>query len=115
MARKHPSRKARAVPKTVLRLPDLDQAKSAVLNSLSSHDAQRGYRNAIDEFIEWYCSEPKVHTIPEDDGPAEGQPRNSESWHPERSTCASGPCGVSPMKPPIAVSSALILLPVFGE
>ncbi len=39
-------------------LPDLDQAKSAVLNS--SADAQRGYRHAIDEFIEWYCSEPKV-------------------------------------------------------
>jgi hypothetical protein len=30
------------VPKTVLRLPDLDQAKSAVLNSLSSIDSQRG-------------------------------------------------------------------------
>jgi hypothetical protein len=26
----------------------------------SSADAQRGYRHAIDEFIEWYCSEPKV-------------------------------------------------------
>ncbi len=32
----------------------------AVLNTLSSADAQRGYRHAIDEFIEWYCSEPKV-------------------------------------------------------
>ena len=41
-------------------LPDLDQAKSAVLNTLSSADAQRGYRHAIDEFVEWYCSEPKV-------------------------------------------------------
>jgi hypothetical protein len=53
-------RKMRPVPKTVLRLPDLDQAKSAVLNSLSSHDARRGYRYAIDEFIEWYCSEPRL-------------------------------------------------------
>ena len=52
--------KTRAIPKTVLRLPDLDQAKSAVLNSLSSKDAQRGYRHAIDEFIEWYCSEPRL-------------------------------------------------------
>jgi hypothetical protein len=43
-----------------LRLPDLDQAKSAVLNSLSSRDAQRGYRHAIDEFVEWYCSEPRL-------------------------------------------------------
>jgi hypothetical protein len=41
-------------------LPDLDQAKSAVLNTLSSADAQRGYRHAIDEFIERYRSEPKV-------------------------------------------------------
>jgi site-specific recombinase XerD len=44
----------------VLRLPDLDQAKSAVLNSLTSADAQRGYRHAIDEFVEWYCSEPRL-------------------------------------------------------
>jgi len=47
------ARKAkRHVPKTVLRLPDLDQAKSVVLNNLSSVDAQRGYRQAIDEFVE---------------------------------------------------------------
>jgi len=48
----------RRVPRTVLPLLDLDQAKSAVLNSLSSMDAQRGHRHAIDEFIDWYCSEP---------------------------------------------------------
>jgi hypothetical protein len=60
MAHKRFPKKRRPLPKTVLRLPDLDQAKSAVLNSLSSHDAQRGYRHAIDEFIEWYCSEPRL-------------------------------------------------------
>src|ERR1700733_8385275 len=60
MANKRFPKKRRLVPKTVLRLPDLDQAKSAVLNSLSSHDAQRGYRHAIDEFIDWYCSEPRL-------------------------------------------------------
>jgi len=55
------TRKAkRHAPKTVLRLPDPDQAKSAVLNSLSSVDAQRGYRHAIEEFVEWYCSEPRL-------------------------------------------------------
>jgi len=35
----------------------LDQAKYAVLNSLTSADAQRGYRHAIDEFVRyatWY-------------------------------------------------------------
>ena len=56
MANKRSPKKRRLVAKTVLRLPDLDQAKAAVLNSLSSRDAQRGYRHAIDEFIEWYCS-----------------------------------------------------------
>ncbi len=59
MAKKKSANRGRT-PKTVLRLPDLDQAKSAVLNSLSSTDAQRGYRHAIDEFIEWYCSEPRL-------------------------------------------------------
>ena len=23
-------------------------------------DAQRGYRHAIDEFVDWYCSEPRL-------------------------------------------------------
>src|SRR6266581_9629027 len=60
MSRKPTWKRTRPKPKAVLRLPDLDQAKSAVLNSLSSTDAQRGYRHAIDEFIEWYCSEPRL-------------------------------------------------------
>ncbi len=47
-------------PKNTLRLPDLDQAKSAVLNSLRSKESQRGDRYAIDEFIAWYCSEPRL-------------------------------------------------------
>jgi hypothetical protein len=44
MAKKRSLKRGRQTPKTVLRLPDLDQAKSAVLNSPSSRDAQRGYR-----------------------------------------------------------------------
>ena len=60
MANKRSPKKRRPAPTAVLRLPDLDQAKSAVLNSLSSRDAQRGYRHAMDEFIEWYCSEPRL-------------------------------------------------------
>jgi site-specific recombinase XerD len=47
-------------PKTILRLPDLEVAKSAVFNSLSCPDAQRGYRHAIDEFVDRYCSEPRL-------------------------------------------------------
>jgi hypothetical protein len=54
------NRRTYTAPKTVLKLPELDQAKSAVLNSLSSKDAQRGYKHAIDEFVDWYCSEPRL-------------------------------------------------------
>jgi hypothetical protein len=43
-----------------LGLPDLDQSRSAVLNSLRSSESQRGYRHSIDEFIGWYCSEPRL-------------------------------------------------------
>ena len=60
MSRKPASKRTRPKPKAVLRIPDLDQAKSAVLNSLTSADAQRGYRHAIEEFVEWYCSEPRL-------------------------------------------------------
>src|SRR5580704_1827676 len=55
------NRKAkRSHAKTILRLPDLEIAKTAVINSLSCPDAQRGYRHAIDEFVDWYCSEPRL-------------------------------------------------------
>jgi len=47
-------------PKRVLRLLDLGHARTAVLNSLSSPESQRGYRHAIDEFVDWYCSEPRL-------------------------------------------------------
>ena|SRR5689334_90701 len=60
MSRKPASKRTRLKPKGVLRLPDLDQAKSAVVNSLTSADARRGYRHAIEEFLEWYCSEPRL-------------------------------------------------------
>jgi integrase len=52
--------KGRRVPKHVLKLPDLEQSKSAVLNSLTSRSSQRTYDHAIREFIEWYCSEPRL-------------------------------------------------------
>jgi integrase len=47
-------------PKTILRLPDLEHAKSAVLNSLTSIEGRRCYFHAIDEFVDWYCSEPRL-------------------------------------------------------
>jgi hypothetical protein len=41
-------------------LPDLEHAKAVVLNSLNSTDAKRGDRHAIEEFVDWYCSEPRL-------------------------------------------------------
>ena len=46
--------------RTVLRLPDLDHSKLAVLNSLTSPASRRVYEYAIDQFTAWYCSEPRL-------------------------------------------------------
>jgi hypothetical protein len=46
--------------KTRLGLPDLEYAKSAVLVSLRSPESQRSYRRSIDDFVCWYCSEPRL-------------------------------------------------------
>jgi hypothetical protein len=50
--------KRKRVAKTVLKLPDLEQSKSAVMNSSASASSKRSYDHAIREFIDWYCSEP---------------------------------------------------------
>src|SRR2546421_10027812 len=52
--------KRKRIPKTILKLPDLEQSKSAVLNSLTSASLKRSYEHAICEFIDWYCSEPRL-------------------------------------------------------
>src|SRR6476660_6734882 len=59
MGRKAKNHKLRR-PKTRLGLPDLDQSKAGVIGSLRSPESQRGYRHAINEFIDWYCSEPRL-------------------------------------------------------
>ncbi len=89
--KKSSSRTRRSGTKSVLRLPDLEHAKAAVLNSPTSADAKRGYRHAIDEFVDWYCSERAW--------PSTGSwscaivlisdPVNS---HPEPSICDLAPC-----------------------
>src|SRR5205814_6971755 len=43
-----------------LRLPDLDHCKRTVLNSLGSPASRRVYEYAINQFIAWYCSEPRL-------------------------------------------------------
>lgn len=52
--------KRKRIPKSVLKLPDLEQSKFAVLNRLPSISSQRSYDHAIREFIDWYCSEPRL-------------------------------------------------------
>ena len=47
-------------PTKVLRLNDLDHVKRAVLNTLGSTSSVRAYSHAIDDFIDWYSSEPRL-------------------------------------------------------
>ncbi len=54
------NKKRKLTPKTILKLPDLEQSKSTVLNSLTSRSSQCSYDHAIREFIDWYCSEPRL-------------------------------------------------------
>jgi hypothetical protein len=112
MKQKPSSRRRRSSTKPVLRLPDLEHAKAAVLNSLNSADAKRGYRHAIDEFVDWYCSEPRLafnrivvlryrsHL-------------ESRQLAPAPSICVLALCAGSHTKRPAAVFSAVIWLPVF--
>jgi hypothetical protein len=46
--------------KTKLGLPDLEQAKAAVLASLRSRESRRSYEHSIDGFVAWYCSAPRL-------------------------------------------------------
>jgi len=48
------------VTKRVLRLPDLDYAKGAVLNTLGSPESKHASQFATDDFVIWYCSEPRL-------------------------------------------------------
>jgi len=54
------SYRKRKAPKRILALPDLEHAKAAVLNSLTSASGKRTYDHAITEFVGWYCSEPRL-------------------------------------------------------
>src|SRR6202163_652912 len=56
----HRKKSKRSKSKTILRLPDLEQSKNAVLHSLAAASSQESYGHVIDEFIGWYCSEPRL-------------------------------------------------------
>src|SRR4051812_29607334 len=53
-------RKRKRPPKRVLALPNLEQSKAAVLNTLTSKSGQCSYDCAITDFVDWYCSEPRL-------------------------------------------------------
>lgn len=56
MARSKTKRKW--TPKSIQKLPDLEQLNSAVLDSLTSPSSQRTYDHAIREFLEWTVRSP---------------------------------------------------------
>jgi hypothetical protein len=58
MAHRKTSKRSKA--RKMLRLADLEQSKNAVLHSLGAASSQESYGHAIDEFIGWYCSEPRL-------------------------------------------------------
>src|ERR1700736_2431017 len=47
-------------PSATATIPELQQSKTAVLNTLASQHSRRSYECAIDRFIAWYCSEPRL-------------------------------------------------------
>ncbi len=59
MARRKKTTK-RSKPKAILRLPDLEESRNAVLKSLAAASSQESYAHAIEEFIGWYCSKPHL-------------------------------------------------------
>lgn len=98
---KSKSRKKR-LPKRVLALPDLDHAKTAVLNSLTSTSGQRTYEHAIREFVAWYCSEPRLAFNRMWCSDTESI-SNHVDMHPRRSICGWPPFAASRTRPPMPV------------
>jgi hypothetical protein len=41
-------------------VPELEQSKTAVLSTLAPAHSRRSYGHAIEKFINWYCSEPRL-------------------------------------------------------
>ena len=45
---------------TSVTVPELEESKAAVLCTLASTHSRRSYKHAIERFIHWYCSEPRL-------------------------------------------------------
>jgi len=54
-------RQRKSVGRTAsLTIPQLEQSKAAVLNTLASVHSRRSYKYAIERFIAWYCARPRL-------------------------------------------------------
>jgi hypothetical protein len=115
MKRGKQNRSKKSSPKHSLSLPDLDQARSAVVNSLPSKESQRGYRHAIDEFITWYCSEPRLSFNKAVVTRYRTHLESRQLARPARSAVDLRPSDASHMKPLIPAYSALTLPRVSDE
>lgn len=109
MSGKPTSKRTRPKPKTVLRLPDLDQAKSAVLNSLTSADAQRGIGTRLMNLWSGTARSPGSRSA-ERLSSAIGFTSNLATSLQGQSIFAWAPCVAWPTRPPIVGSLALIWL-----
>ena len=47
-------------PSATLTIPELEQSEAAVLHTLASVHSRRSCAYAIERFIAWYCSEPRL-------------------------------------------------------
>ena len=99
--RKHLRRK-RTTAKSVLRLLDLEHAKAAVLNSLTSPDAQRGYRHATTNSLTGIVRNRACRST-ESWSCAIDLTSNLVNWHRAQSIYVLAPCGDSHTKLWIAV------------
>jgi Abhydrolase family len=52
--------KRKVAPKRVLRLLDLEHSKRTLPSTVGSPDSKRAYEFAVDHFMAWYCSEPRL-------------------------------------------------------
>jgi hypothetical protein len=113
MKRRPYSRRKRTTLKSVLRLPDLEHAKAAVLNSLTSLDAQRvivtpsmNSLTGIVRNLAWLSTELWCCAI--------GLISNPVNLHLAPSIYVSVPCAGLHTRPPTAVSPAPIWRLVFA-
>jgi len=102
------------VPKRVRALPNLEQSKAAVLNTLTSASGQRTYDHAIGSSSPG-TAQSRASRSTGRSCSATASISNSETTLQRRSISASRPCGAWPARRPMPGCSALNWRPAFGE